>query len=288
MRAGMVALLVLIAGCQETQHCGPGLYGSGCQFALSGERDSGRDGGPDGMDGGEDDAGADAFVSDAGPCGEMCPMDRPECYLGSDGGDAGQAAGCVECIADVDCRRADAGAADSGLLGQQYCVDFECTRGCRSDADCGPNACRPDGMCSVFPRASDVCMPCDTDANCASPLRCVMFANASHPGSYCLADVASFGACAGRRRFTVTLPATMSVDGASATQYCAPPAGATCEAVLDASMAAPVACTLPAMCGDGTGSCGSDGACTYPCSSSTPNECPSGQTCPSATSLCTR
>lgn len=298
--AAIVVVLVAIAGCRETQHCQPGWsYQNGECLPRGGQADSGPR--PDaGMDGSTDAAVADVGNDaghDGGPCDlctadEMCLTSLPD--AGADGGtDAGAITlpRCVECVSDTVCmvRGVDAGmTADAGAAatrGAPICEGYRCILGCRSDADCGGNACRADHTCSAYSGMRDVCLPCDTDANCLSG-RCVSFANGGHGGAYCLSTVAEFGACSGRRRFTGTLTSVATVDGVAATDYCVPANAVTCEAVLAfGTTCGPALCG--AIAGTETGSCVS-GHCTYPCDNAAHgnSDCPSGHTCPSATSQC--
>jgi hypothetical protein len=291
MRAAWVLALVMVAGCQETQHCAAGLYGRNCDQSLSMQPDTGvHDSGMDGAIEGDAgiDGGIDAFARDAGPCGDMCPVDRPLCFIAPPEVDSGMASGCVECVIRDDCTRVDGGMADAGIAGAQICQDFQCVFGCETDDDCGPTgACRPDGTCSAFPRAQDICRPCDTDANCTGLFRCVNFDNAGHRGSYCLADDTGV-ACSDRRRFTLPLNIVESVDGAPAANYCIP-AAATCEAVLSANTDCMTSATCGRIGGIGTGICFAATYCTYTCDTlHGNNDCPSGMICDGASSACTR
>jgi hypothetical protein len=282
MRAGIIACLIAltggIAGCQETQHCAPGLYGSGCQFSLSGQVDSGRDGGMDtGVDDAGPDGGTDAFVPDAGPCGEMCPTDRPECFIATTGADAGHASGCVECIDRSDCMDLDGGMrTDGGAGGEYICENFECVFGCESDEDCGGDFCRPDHTCSAYPTGVPACGDCDTDANCVAGLACFPYTARGHTGSYCLL-VATTGSCP-----TSSPPFSRPLLGQSADDttertFCAlHTALQTCEAFRDQQAAKP--CATDAECGldlGGDGRCvmfsgAATTVCSYACTETPP------------------
>jgi hypothetical protein len=264
----LLALLVLMAGCQETQHCAPGLFGRSCDQALMGQSDSGLNDG--GMDAGTDDVGVDAFVPrDAGPCGEMCPRGEV-CYEPAAGADAGHAAGCVECVTRADCAMRDGGiSSDAGTRGALVCIDFECQLGCETSADCGAGGvCRADGTCSAYPAESTACAPCDTDANCATGLACFEYTARGHTGRYCL--LASLGSCpASGAPFTRPLIG-QSADDTTERTYCAPRAIVqTCEAFVDQQASA--GCTDDSQCGLdlSDGFCvtfgSSPAACTYAC-----------------------
>lgn len=299
MRAGIVACLIAltgIAGCQETQHCAPGLYGSGCQFSLSGQADSGRDGGMDtGVDDAGPDGGTDAFVPDAGPCGEMCGGSTPHCYLGSDGGDAGHAAGCVECLVRADCAQPDAGSIDGGLAGAFICEDFSCVFGCETEADCGGRVCRPDGTCSaypVYPASQEQCRPCDAEENCGE-LDCVpmTFDGAAH-GRFCLRPVSL--TCS--QPYTIEVTGTSLAPGAGSDVYCGVnQAATTCEAVRAFGTGTcgdtTCPCTTSADCGapglaDGRCETLATGPrCTYSCFDDA-STCGAARTCTGPTGFC--
>ncbi len=271
MRVVLALALVMVAGCQETVHCGPGSYGRDCTQFLSNPLDgSGHDGGI--MDSGEADV--DAFIEpDAGPCGTGCPATL-QCYLGSDAGDAGQAPGCVQCVTRDDCMGRDAGPpTDGGGGGTYVCRDFLCVFGCETSADCGGNVCRADHTCSVHGTTQGLCAPCDTDGNCAAGRLCAGSVSLGPETGYCL-DVTM---CAARvYRTMVSMPSIDEVPSA----FCFPPA--TCEALGDA---ASTSCGSDDVCGaDGVadGYCPPGGrpdpsVCSYRCSGNL--DCFDGQVC---------
>ena len=266
----VAVLAVAMAGCQETQHCGEGVYGRNCDQFLSGQADSGdRDGG---MDAGTDDVGVDAFVPrDAGPCGEMCPMGEV-CYDPAPGVDGGGPAGCVECFTRAHCALRDGGiSSDAGIRGALVCVDFACRLGCETNADCGTDGvCRPDGACSDYTDDSGACAPCDTDANCGTGLACFEYTARGHTGSYCL--LVAPGSCpTSSPPFSRPLLGR-SADNSTDRMYCAPRSDLmTCEAFVDQQVSEP--CTTDGQCGlnlsDGrciTFAGAPSGVCTYACS----------------------
>jgi hypothetical protein len=276
MRFVIVAVLVMIAGCQETVHCPQNMFGRNCDQALVV-----RDGGPDtGMDAASEDANVDANVDAfVDPC-DSCTADQ-YCYAG--GADSGRERGCVACLTTDGCESAGT---DGGVPGAFVCVDYTCVFGCETDVDCAGRACRPNHQCSEYRREQDVCQPCDTDVNCLDPdARCVTFDNGGHPGSYCLKNTSGVP-CTERRRFTSETALVDSVDGAEPAEYCVPSAAVTCEAVLSAD----AACTASAMCGivdgTGTGICTGPTYCTYLCGGD--NDCPLPWTCDGGSSTCTR
>lgn len=256
-----IALLASIAGCQETHHCGPGLYGSDCQFSLSGS--------DAGMDAGEIDAGMDAAESDAGMCNGACEALDQVCFEGVQGEDGGHASGCVQCVEHEDCPlpTGDAGP------GVRLCVDFECTFGCRTSDDCDGNACRPNGMCSAYGTTQGLCAACDTDDNCTAGRRCASDTSLGPEPGYCL----TIDTC-DPRVYRTAVPME-SIDGVGST-FCFPPT--TCAAIADAASetcATDVDCGAPDLA---DGYCPPPGrpdpsVCSYRCSGNL--DCVDGQVC---------
>lgn len=213
---------------------------------------------------------------------------------------------CVECKVDSDCTDPAASRCDPttrtcvGCANNASCGHLDDTPACDTgtrrcvecvdDTTCDGTACiRSRHVCSDVPVFSlDDCEACEADTMCKTNMRCVplQFDSVTY-GNHCVFTRASRpgGSCSNARPYTQSISAR-SVDGSSATTYCAPVETTSCPAVLDVAIGASGSvCSGTPDCGlgRGDGQC-IDQRCTYNCVAND-NNCPIGVAC-NAGGLC--